>query len=77
MLLFAAILGSFHHHHDLAEHPDCAVCAFVCQPNTLKPAGPALVAILPPILPVLFALLVLTLPAVRPTFPLRSRAPPQ
>jgi hypothetical protein len=77
LLLLVAILGSFHHHHDLAAHPDCPVCAFIHHADATAPAGPTLITITLPVLPVLLVLRVLTPPTVGPALQLRSRAPPQ
>jgi hypothetical protein len=76
VLFLALVLGSFHHHHDLKDHPDCAACAFVHHTDATAPAGPALVTIILPVLPVLFVLRVLTPSTFRPVSILRSRAPP-
>ena len=77
LLLLVAILGSFHHHHDLAAHPDCPVCAFIHHADATAPAGPTLATITLPFLPVLFVLRVLTPPTGVPAPQLRSRAPPR
>ena len=77
LLLLVAVLGSFHHHHDLAAHPDCAVCAFVHHADATAPVCPTLVTLILPVLPVLFVLQILTPPAVKPISLLRSRAPPR
>jgi hypothetical protein len=76
LLFFAAALGSFHNHHDLADHPDCAVCAASHQADAAA-VGLPLPALSPAAPPVLFALLVLTVPLFRPASLLRSRAPPR
>jgi hypothetical protein len=75
VLLFAGILGSFHHHNDWAEHPNCAICAGPHNTPT-ETSTPALTLIFLPDLPVLFVPLVLTVSTIRPTLLLRSRAPP-
>lgn len=76
LLFIAAALGGLHNHHDLADHPDCAVCAASHQAEA-APVGLPLPVIPPAALPVLFALLVLTAPVFRPASLLRSRAPPR
>jgi hypothetical protein len=75
LLLFAVLLGGAHH-HDLHDHPDCAVCAAThhAAAETLAPPSPA---IHPPALPALFAPLVLTNVIAPLTSVLRSRAPPR
>jgi|GEM_PF-3077208 len=77
LLLLVAVLGSFHHHHDLADHPDCAVCAFVHHADATAPACPTLATLILPALPLLFVLQVLAPPAGRTASLLRSRAPPR
>jgi hypothetical protein len=77
LLLLVAVLGSFHHHRDLAAHPDCSVCAFVHHADATAPACPTLATLILPVLPALFVPWVLNPPAVRPASLLRSRAPPR
>jgi hypothetical protein len=76
VLLFAVILGSFHHHKDLAVHPDCSICIFVHQADSTVPAAPTISTIILPVLSPLFHLPVLTVPGVMPTLDLLSRPPP-
>jgi len=77
LLLFSAvILGSFHHHNDFEDHPDCAVCVVALHAAT-EISVPSLAAVLFPALPALFVTLIPTEPVVRPASTLRSRAPPQ
>jgi hypothetical protein len=75
LFLVAVLLGSIHHHHDLQDHPNCAICAVAHHPG-IEPAAPAPPAVYPPALPVLFGLLVPAAVIARPTSTLRSRAPP-
>ena len=76
LTLWAISFSSFHHHNDVAAHPDCVVCDFAHQANTTALPSPAHFAPVPPALPVLLALPVLTAPLVRPLLHLPCRAPP-
>lgn len=76
LFLVAVLLGSIHHHHDLQDHPNCAICAVTHHPG-METAAPSPPAVYPPALPTLFGLLVLAAAIVRPTSALRSRAPPR
>lgn len=74
--LLAINFSSFHHHSDLADHPDCVVCDFSHQVNTTALINPALFVLVPPVLSAPPALPVLSAPLVRPSLLLPSRAPP-
>lgn len=76
LTLFALSFSSFHHHSDIAGHPDCDVCAFSHQVATTALASPTLLTIVLPFLTALTYLLVLTAPTIRITSLLPSRAPP-
>jgi hypothetical protein len=76
VMFLAVVLGSFHHHSDLATHHDCAVCA-AAHVSSTAPDSPTLPEIVLPVHPVPLPLLVLSIPVFRPTSHLRSRAPPQ
>jgi len=76
VLFFAVVSVSFHHHGDLADHPDCAICA-VAQHTGVEPFSPIPAVVGPAVPPSLFTLLVLSVPEFRPVSLRRSRAPPQ
>jgi len=76
LFLVAVLLGSIHHHHDLQDHPNCAICVVAHHPG-IETAAPSPPAVFPPALPVLFGLLVLAAVFARPNTTLRSRAPPR
>ncbi|HEY7744807.1 MAG TPA: hypothetical protein VIA07_00615 [Desulfuromonadales bacterium] len=76
LFLVAVLLGSIHHHHDLQDHPNCAICAVANHPG-IETAAPSLPAVYPPELPALFSLMVLATVIARPNSTLRSRAPPR
>jgi len=41
IVLFAALLGSMHHHHDLKVHSDCKICVIHAKLlNTDTPSDP-------------------------------------
>jgi hypothetical protein len=73
--LVAVLLGSIHH-HDLQDHPNCAICAVANHPG-IEIAAPSLPTVYPQALPALFSLLVLATVIACPTSTLRSRAPPR
>jgi hypothetical protein len=75
ILVFAVILGSIHHHHDLEDHPDCSICmAAHCAP-AIKTV-PLLPAIRRPALPELIVQPVANVPVSRPIPTFSGRAPP-
>jgi hypothetical protein len=76
LFLVAVLLGSIHHHHDLQDHPNCAICAVAHHPG-IETAAPSPSAVYPPELPALGSLLILVAVIARPNTILRSRAPPR
>ena len=76
MVLYALVVGSFHHHHDLADHPYCAACVVVHHKANIISAIPTLPILLLPTLVMVYTRLVLSLSDVNPIAPPCSRAPP-
>ncbi len=43
ILLFSVLAVSFHHHSDVADHPDCSICKTAqVLSSTIKPSPPLL-----------------------------------
>lgn len=77
LFFLAVVLGAFHHHEDLTNHPNCAICAVAHHAPAVTVAPPTLVAITLPQLSTLIVPPLLTVVLTRPTTSLRSRAPPR
>ncbi|MDD2852381.1 MAG: hypothetical protein PHY09_10865 [Desulfuromonadaceae bacterium] len=41
MMIVAVLLGSFHHHDDLDDHPDCSICAVAHHQPSCVAISPA------------------------------------
>lgn len=76
ILLIAMLLGSFHHHDDELDHPDCAICA-VAHHHSADAAAPYPVTLhLPASYPALFIPIALAALVTRSIHSPRNRAPP-
>jgi hypothetical protein len=76
VMLFGLILADYHHHSDLADHPDCVICSFAYQAYSTTLTCPILLAVILPVVLFLFVFPQQTAPIVRASFLLPSRAPP-
>lgn len=76
LMLVSVLLGSFHHHEDEQDHPDCAVCAVAHHHSADEAVPPPLALSLPTASPALFVPVIPAVITTRIIHSQHNRAPP-